>query len=58
MFDNFFEHCRLDNMVFRSGLFWGFIFLVTFIRVIQFKIQEAKEKAIEDEIIQRFIEKH
>lgn len=56
MFGNFFEYCTLDNPVFCHGLFWGFIFVVTFFRTVQFKIQEAKEKAIEDAIINKYIE--
>jgi len=58
MFDNFFEYCRLDNSIFLSGIFWGLLLLLTSTRVIQFKMQEAKEKAIEDQIIQKFIDKH
>ena len=55
MFKDFFEYCTFDNPVFLSGLFWGVVFLITITRVIHFKLLEAKEKAIEDEIIEKYI---
>jgi len=56
MFDDFLEFCTLDNSLFRHGLFWVFIFCVTFSYFIRFKLLEARENAIENEIINKYIE--
>lgn len=58
MLENFFENCHLDNPVFRSGLFWMLVFAVCLYKVYDFKRQEAKETAIENEIIRKYIQDH
>jgi hypothetical protein len=55
MFADFFAHCNFNNPVFLSGLFWGFVFIITFARVVHFKLVEAKEESVEDEIIRNFL---
>jgi hypothetical protein len=38
MFGDFFEFCTLENPVFKGGLFWVLVFIVTGSFVIKFKI--------------------
>lgn len=55
MFGDFFQYCRFDNPVFLSGLIWGVIFIITLTKVVHFKLIESREKAIEDEIIRKYL---
>jgi len=56
MFSDFFEYCTFDNPVFCSGVFWGIVFIFTFIRTVKYRIAEDKERAIEREIIKKYME--
>ena len=51
MLDNFLKYCTLDNPVFLHGLFWGVLFLVTFGFVVNYHLEDARERAIIDQLL-------
>ena len=44
---DFFKYCHWENDVFKDGLFWLIIFVITSVWTLYFKIQEASEAQIE-----------